>query len=94
MNNNTPETEARKFRVKPDEAPNYASYAVEVDFSRRLECQRNLLVEALQTIVDGDKGFGTWSGSQCVEIARAAISNLKNQPPYSVNFIATHRHRI
>ena len=65
-----PETEANKIG---DSVLNLIKHA------RDLERSNQILREALQSIIDGDVSadgtcFATWSGSQCVEIARDAIA--------------------
>ena len=47
----------------------------------QLERDREILREALEKIVAGDTlDGGTWSRSQCVEIASAALEATKEQP--------------
>ena len=73
----TPETDAITVKILSS-LQSGTEDVVRADFARKLERERDRMREALQTIVSGDVG-ATWSGSQCVEIARAALASVKGE---------------
>lgn len=68
----TPETDAILIRWPTSCPLTEDEWSAVADALKRLERERNAAREALRKIANGDV-HGTWSGSQCVEIATAAL---------------------